>query len=120
MIPALRDLVVERGTKRRYRFALKQSATGPAITLAGSSFAGQIRRNPRSALVLDLEPTVEEPASGGIFGFTIDDTAFDAFPDGFAEGIYDILWTQADGMVPKLLRGRITVNGTVTRPTEES
>lgn len=116
MVPALRPLILERGTKRAFRFALKESATGPAIDLTGSSFTAQIRRTANAALSMDLTVTVESPATDGIIQFIIDDSDFDFIPSTLTEGVYDVLWTQADGMKPKLLRGPVTVNGTATQP----
>lgn len=105
------DLVIQKGETFRKTFQLKQS-NGTPVDLTGASIASQLRKFPKSTIVVDLNASIFSPTTGE---WQLELTSAETATIGFAYGNYDVEVTFTNGEVVNLVHGSITLREEVTR-----
>ena len=105
--PGTLDITLHQNTTFQYSFALTDSEAA-AIDLTGATAFAEVGKVGVAA-ALDLSPTVDSPASGGIISIA---AAVGSTPTG--NYTWDLLVQYADTTVQKILTGKATVAATIS------
>ena len=114
---AKQTIYIKQGSDFAAQFQLKDAA-GAVVSLAGSSFAGQIRKTKQSVT----------PAASFTFQIVTDTvtyslskttssamTAGESETDDASKYVYDIEWTKPSGVVERIQEGALILSREVTR-----
>jgi len=106
------NITIEQGTDWT-RDLFLTTATQGAISLAGSSFAAQIRQFPGGSVVTQIATSVVS-AAGGQLRLSVTSAASLLVPTSGAK--YDLVQVTSAGIATRLLEGVVTLSPRITIP----
>ena len=112
-------IYVKQGSDWAAEFQIKDS-TGAVVSLAGSSFNGQIRKT-RSTTVVAASFTFSVNTTTNTVQYSLARAVSSALQAGETEVdpasqyVYDIEWTKPSGMVDRIQEGALVLSREVTR-----
>lgn len=115
MSAAVNNIIIEQGTTWYLGLILKKS-NGIPVNLTGYSARGQIRRSHKKDEVVLAEFTVDiDPkVKTGKIALSLSEEQTTALT--FTTAVYDVELIDANGIVKRLIQGKVTLSPEVTRP----
>ncbi|WAJ27140.1 hypothetical protein [Antarcticirhabdus aurantiaca] len=113
------DFLIATNEDWRDALTLTEGEAETPVNLAGSSFVAQLRQ-PAEALHIILEAStangmlqITAPTTDGTVAWNVPPEVLRLIPPG--DYAYDMVWTNADGIVDRFVAGKVTIQRGITR-----